>query len=140
MQGVPKNIRIDCDERFNNSDGERDRHQFLTFSNYAAIVQHRDIHGDNWDEFRDYYSFPERGKRAKKDQIAWVQRLIIARNITHHVEKGPLSKAQVAYVREIRRLVKAHIKGQEKIVPGQVFIEAVEGADGVSEAAAEAAE
>jgi hypothetical protein len=60
MQGVPKNIRIDCDERFNNSDGALDRHRFLTISNYAAIVQH----GENWDEFKDYYSFPEGGPRS----------------------------------------------------------------------------
>jgi hypothetical protein len=37
-------------------------------------------------------------------------------------------------------LVRAHIKGQEKIVPGKVFVERLDGADGVSEAAAEAAE
>jgi DNA sulfur modification protein DndB len=136
MQGVPKNIRIDCDERFNNSDGERDRHQFLTFSNYATIVQH----GDNWAEFKEYYSFPERGKRKKSDQIAWIQRLIIARNITHHVEKGPLSKEQVAYVRQIHRLVRTHIKGREQLVPGQVFVEPIGRSDVASEDTAEAAE
>jgi DNA sulfur modification protein DndB len=101
MRGVPPKIRGDCDERFNNSDGERDRHQFLTFANYATIVQH----GDNWDQFKDYYSFPEKDKRKKADQVAWLQRLILIRNITHHVEKGPLSKEQVAYVRQIHRLV-----------------------------------
>ena len=123
MQGVPPNIRGDVDVRFNNSAGERERHQFLTFSNYAGITQHKGIHGDNWDIFKDYYSFPERGKRKKVDQTAWIQRLITARNITHHVEKGPLSKEQVAYVRQIHGLVRKHIKGREKVVSGQVFVE-----------------
>jgi hypothetical protein len=118
MQGVPKKIRSDCDERFNESDGERDRHQFLTFSNYAAIVQH----GDNWNEFKDYYSFPEMGRRAKADQIAWIQRLNVIRNITHHVEKGPLTKDQVDYVRRAHRIVKKHVEGKQSVVAGTVHL------------------
>jgi DNA sulfur modification protein DndB len=117
MQGVPKGIRIACDERFNNSDGQLERHQFLTLSNYPEIVQF----GENWEEFKDYYSFPEKG-RKKADQVAWIQRLTIARNITHHVEKGPLSKGQVDYVRRVHRLVKTHIEGGEKVVAGKLYL------------------
>jgi DNA sulfur modification protein DndB len=44
------------------------------------------------------------------------------RNITHHVEKGPLSKDQVDYVRRAHRLVKKHIEGRQKVVAGTVYL------------------
>jgi len=117
IQGVPKRIRIDCDQRWNESDGELERHQYLTLSNYPEIIQN----GDNWEELKDHYSFPE-GGRKKADMVTWIQRLNIARNITHHAEKGPLSKAQVDYVRRVHRLVKTHIEGGTKVVAGQLYL------------------
>jgi hypothetical protein len=44
------------------------------------------------------------------------------RNITHHVEKDPLSKDQVEYVRREYRLAKTHIAGQQPVVVGSVFL------------------
>jgi hypothetical protein len=118
-QGVPRAIRIASYERYTaESDGRR-LHQFLTLSNYPEIVQFQ----DNWEEFKDYYSFPEnRDRRGKPHQVAWIQRLNIIRNITHHVEKGPLSKDQVDYVRRAHRLVKKHIEGRQKVVAGTVYL------------------
>jgi DNA sulfur modification protein DndB len=133
IQGVTKSIRKACDDRWNESDGERERHQFLTFSNYPEIL----LNGDNWDEFKDYYSFPEKGKRKKTDQIAWIQKLTLSRNITHHAEKGPLRKEDVEYVRRVHRLVKKHIGGQEKVVSGTWYLsdDAGAGAEMETEAA-----
>jgi hypothetical protein len=118
IQGVTKSIRKACDDRWNESDGERERHQFLTFSNYPEIL----LNGDNWDEFKDFYSFPEQGKRKKPEQIGWIQKLTIARNITHHAEKGPLRKEDVDYVRRVHRLVKTHIEGQKKVISGKWYL------------------
>ncbi len=40
VQGVPKSIRNDCDMRYNENQGERDRWQYLTFANYSDIIVH----------------------------------------------------------------------------------------------------
>lgn len=117
IQGVPKGIRIGCDQRWNESDGDRERYQYLTLSNYPEIIQHE----NNWEVFRDYYGFSEKG-RKKSELIARIQRINSVRNITHHAEKGPLSKKDVDYVRRVHRLVKTHIEGGEKVVPGNLYL------------------
>ncbi len=114
-QGVPRVIKTASYERYTAERDGRKLHQFLTLSNYPEIVQF----DDNWDHFKDYYSFPEsRNRRGKPHQVAWIQRLNVIRNITHHVEKGPLSKDQVDYVRRAHRLVKQHIEGREPVPTG----------------------
>lgn len=118
-QGVPKGIRIASYERYTTESDGRELHQFLTLSNYPEILQFE----QNWDEFKDYYSFPENKSRRKKaDQVAWIQRLNKIRNITHHVEKGPLLKDQVDYVRRAHRLVKTHIAGRQAVTAGSVYL------------------
>jgi DNA sulfur modification protein DndB len=119
-RGIPKAIKMASYDRYTSESDGRKLHQFLTLSNYPEIVQFQ----DNWDRFKDYYSFPEsRNRRGKAHQVAWIQRLNIIRNITHHVEKGPLSKDQVDYVRRAHRLVKKHIEGRQPVVPGTVLPE-----------------
>jgi len=116
IQGVPRGIRKDCDERWNDSPGDLHRWQFLTFANYSDII----IHGDNWDIFKDHYNFLGKGKKAVLPR--WLGRLNKARNVTHHAEKGPLSKADVQFVRNVYDLVKAHIEGGEVLVPNKQYL------------------
>jgi len=116
FQGVPTSIRKDCDSRCNDQQGELERWRYLTFSNYSDIV----VYGDNWDLFKDHYNFIGKGKKALLPR--WLGRLNKARNVTHHVEKGPLSKSEVAFVREVHDLVKTHIDGGVKLVANKRYL------------------
>ncbi len=109
IQGVPRAVRNGCDQRYNDSDGTRERWRFLTLANYSDIV----IHNDNWDLFKDHYNFYGKGKKA--ELVRWIGRINTSRTITHHAEKGPLSKEDVDFVRRVHQLVKAHIEGGEKV-------------------------
>jgi DGQHR domain-containing protein len=109
QQGVPTPIRNECDQRFNNSDGTRDRWQFLLLPNYNDIV----LHANNWDLFKDYYNFY--GKVKKADAPRWIRKLALARTITHHAEKGPLPKEDVDFVGRVHALVKEHIVDKEEV-------------------------
>lgn len=117
MQGVPKNVRIDCDRLYNENNGEHDRWRYLFFVNYADIV----THGDNWDLFKDHYNFYGKGKKA--DLVRWIGKVNKARTVTHHAEKGPLSRDQVDYVRRVHELVKRHIQGREPVDARQRYLD-----------------
>jgi DNA sulfur modification protein DndB len=127
MQGVPKNVRIDCDRLYNENQGEHDRWRYLFFVNYADIV----TYGDNWDLFKEHYNFYGKGKKA--DLVRWIGKINKARTVTHHAEKGPLSRDQVEYVRRVHELVKRHIEGGEPVDPRRRYLD--DGAQ-LSEAAA----
>lgn len=110
ITGVPKQVRIDCDVRYNTEgDTSRDRWQSLNLIDYSEIV----IYGDNWDSFKDRYNFY--GKGAKAKLARWIGRISRLRNITTHVEKGPLSRDEVEYVRAVHALVKKHIEVGEAV-------------------------
>lgn len=111
MEGVPKNIRNECDKNFNEDNGTHDRWQYLYLVNYADIV----IQPNNWEAFKDYYNFY--GKGPKADLVRWIGKVSKARQVTHHAEKGPLSKDQVAFVARVHELVKTHIEGDVPIDP-----------------------
>lgn len=110
ITGVPKQVRIDCDVRYNNEgDTSRDRWQSLNLIDYSQIV----VYEGNWDLFKDRYNFY--GKGAKAKLARWIGRISRLRNITTHVEKGPLSRDEVEYVRNVFALVKRHIEGGEPV-------------------------
>lgn len=110
ITGVPKQVRIDCDVRYNNEgDMSRDRWQSLNLIDYSQIV----VYEGNWDLFKDRYNFY--GKGAKAKLARWIGRISRLRNITTHVEKGPLSRDEVEYVRDVYALVKGHIEGGEPV-------------------------
>jgi len=109
MTGVPKGVRIEADNKYNNENGERERWRYLFLIDYAGIV----LHGQNWELFKDRYNFY--GKGAKATLVRWIVKLNKARTVTHHSEKGPLSKEQVEYVRKIHELVRRHIKDGEPV-------------------------
>ncbi len=110
ISGVPSKVRIECDVRYNTEgDTSRDRWQSLNLIDYSEII----TYGDNWDLFKDRYNFY--GKGAKAKLARWVVKISRLRNITMHVEKGPLSRDQVQYVRDVYALVKRHIEGGEPV-------------------------
>ena len=109
-KGVPKTVRNECDKQFNDSDGQRDRWQFLYLINYLDIV----LFENNWDLFKDYYNFYGKGKKA--DLVRWIIQLNKARQITHHAEKGPLSRDQVEFVRRVHELVKEYIENRHPVI------------------------
>ena len=109
VNGVPKNVRNECDKQFNESDGERERWRYLYLINYLEIV----LHGDNWELFKDHYNFYGKGKKA--DLVRWITKLNKCRQITHHAEKGPLSRDEVGFVRRVHELVKEHIEGDTPV-------------------------
>lgn len=118
ISGVPTSIRNECDLRFNNEgDVARDRWQYLLLIDYAKIV----VHEGNWDLFKDRYNFY--GKGAKGTLVRWVGRISKARNITHHAEKGPLSRDEVEYVKCVHELVKRHIQGGEPVSGRQMLFD-----------------
>ena len=116
MQGIPAPIRSECDKRYNESQGERDRWRYLFFINYVDILMYR----QNWDLFKDYYNFHGKGK--KSSLVRWMQKINKHRTVTHHAEKGPLSKKDVEYVRIVYDLVKIHIEGRVKVTPNKQYI------------------
>jgi DNA sulfur modification protein DndB len=115
VKGIPKAIKNECDKLFNENQGDRDRWQYLYFSNYSEIV----VQGDNWDLFKEHYNFYGKGKKA--DLVRWLGRLNKVRTVTHHAEKGPLSKTEVEFVRHVHALVKKYIEAGEE-VPGTRLI------------------
>jgi DNA sulfur modification protein DndB len=117
MQGVPKSVRNSCDQMYNDSDGKRERHRFLFLSNYPEIL----LNSDNWDSFKSHYNFYGKGKRV--DLIRWIGRINKARTVTHHAEKGPLSREEVAYVRSVHELVKTHIEQGAIVEPNKRYID-----------------
>jgi DNA sulfur modification protein DndB len=110
ITGVPKQVRIDCDVRYNTEgDTSRDRWQSLNLIDYSEIV----VYDGNWDLFKDRYNFY--GKGAKAKLVRWIGKISRLRNITTHVEKGPLSRDQVEYVRNVYALVKRHVEDGEPV-------------------------
>ncbi|WP_242152976.1 DGQHR domain-containing protein [Sphingomonas sp. BAUL-RG-20F-R05-02] len=108
-QGIPKAIKNEADKQYNNENGEKERWRYLYFIDYLGIV----LHEGNWELFKDRYNFY--GKGAKASLIRWIARVNKARTVTHHAEKGPLSRDEVAYVERVHELVKRHIEGNEPI-------------------------
>ncbi len=116
LQGVPKTVRNDCDRLFNENEGEHDRWRYMYLVNYSDIV----LYGDNWDLFKNHYNFYGKGKKA--DLVRWIGKLAKARTVTHHAEKGPLSRDQVLYVARVHELVKTHIEGREPVDPKERYL------------------
>jgi DNA sulfur modification protein DndB len=117
MKGVPPKVRIECDRQFNESAGEHERWQFLYLINYAEIV----LYGENWELFKEYYDFYG-GKGKKADRMRWIIKVNKARQITHHAEKGPLSRDQVDFVRRVHTLVKEHIEARKQVTSGHIYL------------------
>ena len=112
-KGVPKTVRNECDKQFNEQPNDslllRDRWQFMYLINYLDIV----LFEDNWDIFKDYYNFYGKGKKA--DLVRWIIQVNKARQVTHHAEKGPLSRDEVEFVRKVHALVKEHIEHHQPV-------------------------
>jgi DGQHR domain-containing protein len=100
-QGIPATTREKCDAQVNRDNGTKDRHQYLSLSDYQTIVT------NNWLLFDKRYDFGEKGKKA--DKVSWIGHINKIRQTTHHPEKGLISKDEVAYVKSIFEKVNASI-------------------------------
>lgn len=109
LSGVPKGIRIEADKNYNNDNGAHERWRYLYLIDYVGIV----LHEGNWEFFKDRYNFY--GKGPKASLVRWIVKINKARQVTHHAEKGPLSRDQVEYVRRVHELVRRHIREGEPV-------------------------
>lgn len=100
--GIPTKIQNDCIVRHNEDRGVKEKEQYIFFIDYFAIASH------DWDLFQDYYSFSKDG--GKEKQLKWVKDLNKIRQTTHHPEKWPALKEQVALVREYHTKVMGKYK------------------------------
>jgi DNA sulfur modification protein DndB len=97
-EGVPDSVRRECMTRREDEKGAKEKEQYMTTINYHAIAY------KNWkDGFDKAFSFTKDGGKDK--QLGWIQELSKIRNITHHEEKWPATKEQVAFVRDIHKKV-----------------------------------
>jgi len=92
-EGVPHKVRSACSNRQESEKGIKKKEQYLLLIDYHSIAS------NDWNLFKDYYSFSKDGGKVK--QLQWLVKLNEIRNITHHPEKHPASKEHVAFVREI---------------------------------------
>jgi DNA sulfur modification protein DndB len=116
VHGVPVTVRNECDKQFNETSGEHERWQYLYLVNYIDIVLYR----QNWELFKDYYNFYGKGKKA--ELVRWISRINKARQVTHHAEKGPLSRDQVDFVQRVHALVKEHIEHRKPVVQNHRYL------------------
>jgi hypothetical protein len=116
VKGVPSKVRNDCDRQFNESTGEHERWQFLYLISYVEIV----LYNDNWEAFKEYYDLYGKGKKA--DRVRWIVKVNKARQVTHHAEKGPLSRDQIDFVRRVHVLVKEHIQQRKNVTIGYPYL------------------
>lgn len=92
-EGIPEAVRTLCVDRKEKDKGQRNKEQYICLIDYYKIAY------SNWSLFKDYLSFSKDG--GKEKQLKWIKDLNEVRNITHHTEKWPATKDQVAMVRGI---------------------------------------
>ncbi|TVM13724.1 hypothetical protein DPQ33_18180 [Oceanidesulfovibrio indonesiensis] len=97
FKGVPSAVRKQCSDRFEDEGGIKDKEQYLTLISYRAIAM------DNWEIFKNDFSFLDTGN--KKDKTSWLNELNRIRNITHHAEKWPAKKEEVNFVKQVHKFV-----------------------------------
>lgn len=95
--GIPDKVRKSCSTKQEEEKGVKNREQYLVLIDYHSIAH------SNWSIFQQYFSFSKDGGKDK--QLNWLKELNQIRNITHHAEKWPANKEQVAKVREIYKKV-----------------------------------
>jgi DGQHR domain-containing protein len=116
LQGIPASVRNECDKRYNDSAGEHERWRYLDLINYSDII----LYQTNWELFKNHYNFYGKGKKA--DLVRWISKVNKARQVTHHAEKGPLSRDQVDFVRRVYSLVKEYIEQRKAVILNQQYL------------------
>jgi len=96
-EGIPEPVRLNCAQRSEKEKGAKNKEQ------YICLIDYHNIAAYDWPFFKEFFSFLESGGKDK--QLKWVKELNDIRNITHHSEKWPATKEQVATVREIYKKV-----------------------------------
>jgi len=92
-KGVPPNVRESCVTEREKDPERKNPEQYVTLIDYYSIAAH------NWEIFEEDLAFTKEGGKDKK--LSWLKELNKIRNKTHHVEKWPLSKEEVDFVRKV---------------------------------------
>jgi DGQHR domain-containing protein len=101
-EGIPGKIRTECVNLRESEKGIKNKEQYLSLIDYQSIAH------VNWDLFEIPFSRSKEGGKEKK--LKWVKELSTIRNITHHVEKWPAMKDQVAFVKDVHKHVIENFK------------------------------
>lgn len=91
-EGVPNAVRESCLKQQNADKGLKEAEQYLYLIDYHSIAS------NNWDLFKEFLSFSKDGGKTK--QLEWLIKLNHIRQTTHHAEKWPATKDDVAFVNE----------------------------------------
>lgn len=95
--GIPESVRSSCTISREKDKGQKEAVQYLYLIDYKTIAS------ANWELFREYFSLEKGGN--KDNQLRWLVRLNEVRQSTHHPEKWPATKEQVALVRALHKKV-----------------------------------
>ncbi|OPY67793.1 MAG: hypothetical protein A4E57_02112 [Syntrophorhabdaceae bacterium PtaU1.Bin034] len=96
-EGIPEKVRVSCSEMHQKEKGVKKVEQYIHLLDYQTIAL------TNWPLFEKSFSMAKQGSKEKK--VKWIADLNVIRNITHHEEKWPATKEQVAFVKEVHRFV-----------------------------------
>ena len=103
-KGIPKNIRVNCSEMWEEENHTHEIEHYLYMINYQGIAL------SNWASMGPAFALDEKDKGNKNLCVKWVKKLADIRNITHHPEKGELDAGQLDFVDDINRKVEHYFQ------------------------------
>jgi DNA sulfur modification protein DndB len=116
LLGVPKKVRIEVGQRFENDDGRRSVKEA-----YFELMDYRRIALDRWDIFGPLFSFGTSGNKEKKTK--WMVDVNDMRNLVSHPSSGAtLSLEQVAELEQYNTWLQGKVGG----IPAEDIAEAKE--------------
>lgn len=111
LLGVPKKVRVEVGQRFENDDGKRG-----TKEAYFELIDYRRIALERWELLGPIFGYGSSGNKDKKTK--WMVDVNDLRNLVSHVSSGvTLSVEQVAELEQRERWLESQIAGMAKETP-----------------------
>jgi hypothetical protein len=108
LLGVPKKVRVEVGQRFENDDGKR-----ATKEAYFELIDYRRIALERWDIFGTIFGYGTSGNKEKKTK--WMVDINEMRNLVSHPSSGAtLSVEQVAEIEQRQRWLEGQIAGMAR--------------------------
>jgi DNA sulfur modification protein DndB len=108
LLGVPKKVRVEVGQRFENDDGKRG-----TKEAYFELIDYRRIALDRWELFGSILGYGTTGNKEKKTK--WMVDVNDLRNLVSHPSSGAtLSVEQLAEIEQRERWLDAQIAGMAR--------------------------
>lgn len=105
LLGVPKKVRLEVGQRFENDDGKRGMKEA-----YFELIDYRRIAVENWDIFGQIFGYGTSGNKDRKTK--WMVDINDYRNLVSHPSSGAtLSIEQVAEIEQRERWLISQIAG-----------------------------